>query len=372
MHGNKGFLDRTTYRLIAGILLLSGSVLNAVAAEKIPVEKNATGKTEVEGFMRAGGSVSNSETKYMEQIDREGNYNDTHFGLSFAREIDHRWSATGVLFGSGAENDYAVTVDNAFINFRAYEEASFNLGKMPYPNLIVSDHYDEGVSYPWVRPPEEVYRVNVLGPALSYTSFSGVKFNYVKRIKTFEFLFGMYGGGATAGKDQMSNMTGAVMSVGDDVFKLRAAYNQSTLLLGTGTEREAALDNKIQYVKSAGLNFDAKYVIGMAEYVEGGVADVDEVNTQAFYYTLGIRLGKLLAHYTAAEFEADNKLAQKSIAYGLKYEASHFASIKLEYKLIEPTERVDSDPAHNPAGHFAEVPHEKEVSIFTLAVDVKF
>ena len=362
MQGDTGLINRIICGLFVGILLLPGEAQSAVAAEK----------TELEGFMRAGGSVSNSETKYMEQIDRAGNSDDTHFGLAFARQINQRWSANGMIFGSATENDYAVAVENAFITFRAYEEASFNLGKMPYPNLIVSAYYDEGVDYPWVRPPEEVYRVKVLGPALSYKTFSGLKYNYVKTIKDFEFLFGLYGGDATVDKDKMSKMSGAVISVGDHSFKVRAAYNQSTLVLGTGTERETALDNKRQYVKSAGVNFDARYVIGMAEYVEGGVADVNEVSTRAYYYTFGVRLGKLLAHYTAAEFKADNKLGQQSVAYGLTYVASHAASVKLEYKKIQPTERVDSDPLHNPAGHFAEVPVEKDVSIYTLAIDVKF
>lgn len=332
----------------------------------------ASGKTDVEGFMRAGVSFSNSKTEYMDHIDDSGSYEETLFGVALERKINSRWSAGGELSGSGTEDDYAVKIEKAFVTFRAYQEATFNIGKIAYPNLIVSEYLDEGVAYPWLRPPEEVYRADVLGPAMSYKSFSGIKANYIKGIDHFEFLFSLYGGGSTIEHDKMSRMTGAVMSVGDHRFKVRAAYNKSTLVLGTGTNRDAALDDNKQYVKSIGLNFDLKYIYGMGELLNASVEDVAELNTTAFYYTLGLRYGKFMVHYTVAEFEAENEHAQESIAYGIKYQASSFASFKMEYKLITPTERIDTDPLVNPAGHFSEVPTEKEVSIFGIVVDVTF
>ncbi|MDH5445328.1 MAG: hypothetical protein OEY52_07210 [Gammaproteobacteria bacterium] len=332
----------------------------------------ATENVQVGGFVRAAGAVSDNESKYMERVDNKGDFGYTHFGMTVSADIDDRWSAAGQIFGTGAEENYAMVVDWAYVTFRAYEEVTWNMGKMKYPNLIVSEYYDIGLAYPWISPPEEVYRIEVLGPSLSYEAFSGAKINYQNAFGDIEVLASLYGGGTALEKEKMTNMGGAVLSMGTDSFKVRAAYNQSRLIVLPGSERESELSDKTQSVASFGLNFDIAGIVGYYEYAKGEVEDVDEVTTEASYFTLGYRFGGFMPHVTVAEFETENKLGQESIAYGIKYLMSPSASFKMEYKLIKPVERKDSEPTENPAGHFEEVPDEKEVAIFKIAVDVVF
>lgn len=355
-------MNRWMHYLMSGILLSIGYMQSGLAVEDVRVG----------GFLRAAGTASDTEAEYMERIDNRGNFGDTHFGITMSAEIDERWSVAGQLFGSGAEDNYALVIDWAYATFRAYEEVSVNMGKMKYPNLIVSEYYDIGITYPWIRPPEELYRFEVLGPSLSYEAFSGAKLNYENAFGDFEFVISAYGGSASLENETMRNMGGVVLSTGTELFKLRAAHNVSRLELGMFSERESEMHNRKQSVTSYGANFDVANIVGYYEYAKGEVEGLDEVTTEASYFTLGYRVGKFMPHVTVAEFEADNKLGQESIAYGLKYQVNPSSTFKIELKVIEPTEREDSEPDENPAGHFSEVPDDKEVSIISIAYDVVF
>lgn len=354
------------YRFLHGM----GAMLILVATFASPVI--ASDNVQIGGFVRGAGAVIDSDEEYMERIDNHGNYGDTHFGITASAIIDNRWSVAGQIFGSGAEENYAMIVDWAYGTYRVYEEVTINIGKMKYPNLIVSEYYDIGLTYPWIRPPEELYRIEVLGPSFSYEAFTGAKFNYENTFGDFELLFSMYAGGAALETETMKNMGGIVFSLGTDSFKFRTAYNRSRLLLSLGSERESDLNNKTQSVMSFGLSLDIADLIAYAEMATAEVDGVDEVTTDAQYFTLGYRIGDYTPHITIASFEAENSLGQESTAIGVKYQLNPSSSFKVEYKIIEPTERVDSEPTENPAGHFEEVPDDSEVNMFSFAYDVVF
>lgn len=353
------------------ILVFSFAILTSHSA-------NAAENVRIGGFVRAAGAASDSSEDYMERINSRGNFGDTHFGITASATIDKRWSVAGQIFGSGAEENYAMIVDWAYGTYRAYEEVSVNLGKMKYPNLIVSEYYDIGITYPWIRPPEELYRIEVVGPSFSYEAFTGAKLNYENSVGDMDVAFSVYGGGTALETETMTNMGGAVLSLGTESFSVRAAYNRSRLVLSRDSlgnnlsEREGEMDGKTQSVMSFGLNFDISDFIGYAEFASAEVDGVDEVSTDASYFTLGYRIGKFTPHITVAQFEAENKLGQESLTYGVKYQINPSSSFKVEFKTIEPTERVDEEPDENPAGFFEDAPDDAEVSVFSIAYDVVF
>lgn len=132
------------------------------------------------GFIRAAGAVTDvadSKDKYMERINNNASYGDTHFGLNISAAINDNWSVAGQLYASGAEENYNISLDWAYASYRPNDNFSVDMGKMKYPNLVVSEYYDVGITYPWIRPPEEIYRFEVLGPSLSYEAISGFKLN---------------------------------------------------------------------------------------------------------------------------------------------------------------------------------------------------
>lgn len=351
---------RQVFILLSLLLMLSSQF--AMASENVRIG----------GFVRAAGAATDTSEEYMERIDSHGNYGDTHFGITASAVIDNRWTVAGQIFGSGAEENYAMIVDWAYGTYRAYEEVTINLGKMKYPNLIVSEYYDIGLTYPWIRPPEELYRIEVLGPSFSYEAFTGAKLNYENSAGDLEYTVSVYAGGAALETETMKNMAGAVLSFGTDSFKFRAAYNRSRLLLSLGSERESDLHNKTQSVMSFGLNMELGDLIGYAEMATAEVEGVDEVTTDSFYFTLGYRIGDITPHITVAGFEAENQLGQDSVTYGVKYQLNPSSSFKVEFKTMELTEREDTEPDENPGGFFEDIPEEGEANLFSFAYDVVF
>ena len=42
----------------------------------------------------------------------------------------------------------------------ASEQISVRAGKIKFPTFLISDYYEVGYAYPWIRPPQEVYSSN--------------------------------------------------------------------------------------------------------------------------------------------------------------------------------------------------------------------
>ncbi|MDH5217628.1 MAG: hypothetical protein OEX19_08025 [Gammaproteobacteria bacterium] len=308
--------------------VLSGAVL---CASTVPA---FAGDTQVTGFLRAAGAMTTGDSPYLERIDKNGNTGDTNFGVNVAREIDDRFKVAGQLWASGSEGGtFEMVLDWAYATVNLAEGMDVMAGKIKYPNLIVSEYVDVGITYPWVRPPQEVYSFDAEErPNTSLESFVGGSALYRGFAGDFDYSLQVYGGetGLEGGGGTLSKMLGAKLRAGSDMYSLHGGYNMH-LAEGTGGEK----DGKTVSTISAGLTADVMNVVLYSEYVMGAVADEADLDTTSYYATLGYRIGSIMPHVTYAALDAEE--GRTSITAGIKYQMSSSSTLKMDFSQVTPS-----------------------------------
>jgi len=340
--------------------LLFGAICTTLAASMTSVSAS---ELEISGFARAAGAITNIETgKYLERIDKNGDSGDTHFGLSVSKELPADMSVAGQIFASGAEGGgYEMVLDWAYATKRIGNALSMNAGKIKYPNLLVSEFVDVGIAYPWIRPPQEMYSFDVEGrPNLSLESFVGASVIYNGFAGDIEYSAQAYAGDAGLEAGQLSKMMGAKLVAGTDMFSVQAGLNKHMPenTLGEGG-LPADKNGKDITVITVGATVHAANVLLMSEYASGTAtveAGEESLDTSAYYATLGYQLGKILPHVTYAKLDAED--GQSSMTYGMKYQLSPAATVKMDFSQITP----DAEP-----GMAAE-----DFGVLSVALDLVF
>ncbi|MDH5547221.1 MAG: hypothetical protein OEZ43_16665 [Gammaproteobacteria bacterium] len=342
--------------------IVSALVLSALS---VSMNNSFAADTKVSGFLRAAGAISTGETPYLERIDRNGNAGDTHFGLNVSRDVTDNLQVAGQLWASGAEGGtFEMMLDWAYASLRVAEGLSVNGGKIKYPNLIVSEYIDVGITYPWARPPQELYGFDVEGrPNMSLESFVGASMVYEGFAGDMEYTLQAYGGeaglegeaGVSGGT--LSKMLGAKFKFGTDVLNVHAAYNRHMPEGTIGELGAPAMKNgHTVTVLSAGAMMNWQNILLMGEYATASVADEVDENTTGLYGTVGYRIGSFMPHFTYAQLDAEE--GRSSMTLGVKYQMSPVSTFKVDWAQITP----DAEP-----GEEAE-----SFGVATVALDVVF
>ena len=100
--------------------------------------------------------------------------NDTILGGQLSAEFTNSLSVTGQVVARGFALDnstnYQPTLDWLYLTYDVTPELRVRLGRLATPFYSVSEYFEIGAAYPWVRPPLDVYE-----PAMSpIKNFNGV------------------------------------------------------------------------------------------------------------------------------------------------------------------------------------------------------
>lgn len=348
-------------QVMAGVLACGA--IGLISAESAMAAK---GDVRVSGFARAGGSaVLGDAPNYMSRIDKDGDAGDTHFGLNITADIGDGWQAAGQLWGSGVESAerYNMALDWAYITKRM-GNLSLSAGKIKYPNLLVSEYVDVGITYPWVRPPEELYAFETDGVNLSLESFEGATAIYNIGLNNMDVSLQAFGGQAGVEDGLLERMMGAKVQISTDNINFVIGHNTHFLRLNPAGER-GALNGETANVTNFGVSVDIADVVAYAEYAMGSAGEDSEIS--AYYATLGYRVGKMLPHFTYADVENGEGWGQTSMAFGVKYQATPSASLKLELKNIEGKQATGGEMSGFFAGET-----DGSVNVIGAAIDVVF
>ncbi len=173
------------------------------------------GELVTNGFLTTGAAVTDSHNDYNNGLKHKVNYlHDFKGGINFRKEFSQSWSSVMQLLGrpvrhstlkasynngapvqvNGAteEYDFSVTIDWAYVTYTPEWISGFNfhLGKKKSQVWLISDYYDVGILYPWVRPPIEVYGLSI------FQSVTGPSFDYTVDVYDWSFEIGSYYGNA--------------------------------------------------------------------------------------------------------------------------------------------------------------------------------
>jgi hypothetical protein len=346
---------------------------------------------------------------------------DTRFGLQVSSDITEKMSVVSQLLARADKSNFNAIIEWAYIDYKIADIASVHVGKIKQPVYLVNDYVEVGYAYPWIRPPQEVYLLNnplntvngvelllkfPVGPGtLSFQPYLGSNSDDIPNTQgaTFEAdnIYGMdikYSGrGYTA---HVSDFTCDV--------KTKGGFVTSATLPGLGeTPVVVDLNGKgTCNVFATGFNLDIENVVVYAEYQRRSTSKSLEKafgDTNAWYTTIGYRMGKFLPHITYARIDGTASTKgistgdgaaslpaipgasfnfpvpiQESVTAGLRYEVNDSAALKVEYQVVNIAQ--DSRTLNQNGGtnyglfntDFNRAPPQKNVGVMSVALDVIF
>jgi len=313
---------------------------------------------------------------------------DTRFGLQISSDISENMSVVAQLLGRGTNSNFDAIVEWAYVDWEFTDWLSLRAGKVKQPVYLVNDYVEVGYAYPWIRPPVEVYYLN----------------NPLNTVNGAELLLSFPVGPGTlsfqpyigSNRDDIPNSQGQAYFEAENIVGIDVKYSgrgytvhASTFtcdvktfggLSGVPTAFgpvDIDLNGKGECeVTSAGLTFDVANVVVYAEWQERTTTDTLSRpfgDQDAWYATLGYRIGKWLPHLTYATIDGTASTetpgaitggaplppsgvnfpiaVQTSVTAGLRYEVNDSAALKFEYAMVD----VEDDPAelastNNPFG----------------------
>jgi hypothetical protein len=359
------------------------------------------------GFLSAGAAVSNRQViNGVDTVLADGSvYSDIHtqyqsrFGLQIAAQVNPEVSVTGQLlalprpeFGTGT--DFSVFADWAYISYRFSDQFSVRAGRVKLPSYLISDYYQVGYAYPWVRPPVEMYSTNPM------TGINGVDLLFRQNFGSYSLLVQPFYGsnaqdtvvpqavlpalpcfpaGCPAGSIvtipfSVQGLRGINLSLSSDIFTVRASWFKTQVF-----QEDFGVEGDEGSFSSAGFTMDWKNIVvyteGFVRLVEGN-ASVAFPAQEGGYATLGYRLGRFLPHVTYGWIDPHGgslgtPLSERSIALGLRYELGRGAALKLDVTRLTPSAGTTGLLVGDP--NALDSPHRSDsILIYSGTLDVVF
>ena len=358
---------------------------------------------------------------------------DTRFGLQISSEVSENMKVVAQLLGRGTISNFDAIIEWAYADWEFTDWLSLRAGKIKQPVYLVNDYVEVGFAYPWIRPPVEVYYLNnplntvngaelliafPVGPGtLSFQPYIGSNRDDIPNSQGNAF----FEAENIVGIDVRYSGRGYTVHASNFQCEVKTHGHLSDVPTAFGFPVDVDLDGQGDCdVTSAGLTFDVANVVVYAEWQERTTTDTLSRpfgDQDAWYATLGYRIGKWLPHLTYATIDGKASTVtpgavecgqnapggqcvtpigtvpsgtplfnfpiavQSSVTAGLRYEVNDSAALKFEYAVVD----VENDPAelastNNPLGvnyglfntDFTLAPPSEKVGIASIALDVIF
>ena len=261
-------------------------------------------------------------------------------GLQFSAPINEKITATGQLLAKG-NNAYNVEAEWAYLTYSATDSIDVRVGRLRSPFYPYSDFLDVGYAYPWITPPDTVYRFSfstVEGLDLLYRGYAG-SWDYTAQVYYGRLTDELTLGGEGVDAD-LSNFGGANISFNRDWLTLRASYNRADFdidspaaldellfALSDPTSPAAplpgfpfndviaalAMEDEVGQFLGVSAQIDYNDWLLNAEYTELLVDDQSLISDDSAYYVMfGRRFDEITLHatYSAAESDIDESIVE--------------------------------------------------------------
>jgi hypothetical protein len=322
---------------------------------------------EFDGFLTAGFSLHDQEDiTYLDGITDDISFDqDSKFGLQVTADVSEDMQVVAQILAAGRDDNFDMDVEWAYLDYKISEMLSLRGGKIKEPVFLISDYFEVGYAYPWIRPPQEVYTANPIN------TINGMEILLQTRVAGFNLSLQPYLGSNTeaipgtqgAGIFNAESFFGAALQMASPSFTFQLSFlNTDVVTSGfvpAGTTPglssieffNLAATGEAELV-SAGISVDINNLVGYAEFVTREITGTVSAlfpNQDAYYLTFGYRMGKFLPHLTIANSDSDtavaadgangfsvaNSVIQDSITLGLRYELNDSATLKMEYMIVD-------------------------------------
>jgi hypothetical protein len=341
---------------------------------------------------------------------------DSRLGLQLTAEFDSRWSGVvQTVVEQRYDDSFSPIIEWANLKFQATPDFFVRAGRIVQPGAMVSEYRKVGYALPWVRPPQEVYRLQ------SITSSDGVDAGYSFAAGEFRSEIQSNVGrrnlrSANGVKTEVRDLWGLTGTSERGPLSLFLSYQRARVtVLGMealfdafrqfGPEGEAIagrfdIHDKTVELLALGATYDPGDWFVMSEFAQlrnrTFVGD-----SRAGYVTGGYRLGAWTPYLTLARMQVEsptshpgltleglpppdaevaaglnaalNQLlarapAQRSVAIGTRWDFAHNLALKAQFDYLDlksgsPGVLRNVQPGFHPGG---------SVSLFSLTLDFVF
>lgn len=302
-------------------------------------------KLKVNGYMSvyATKSTDSAVTNNTGIDNHVGFKSDTVAGIQFDYKVNSKIDAVIQLQGAGSE-EYQVETNWAFLRYNLSPSTKIRAGRMVAPLYLYADSIDVGYTYPWVRPPVEMYG----SEPVHYQGIDLLQnFNIGQWNNTAQFLYG----DIDSSDDEDGNITsdyiaGIVLTLNNDAWTIRSSYNY------VDNVHVSAFDADELTPLGIGRG-SIGYLAGAVRYDDGGlfalvegkqIRSTGDLNKglptiDGFYTTLGYQIDAFFPYATWAKSysKEDGNVAlptflqtQESIGLGLRYNLTDKVVLKGE------------------------------------------
>lgn len=374
-----------------------GLALAAVSGSALALDE-----IRINGFLTAAATQTDADSAYNADLatpDLQFNGRDNRLGIQLSADVNERVEVTAQLLARAVPDNYNVEADWAYASYAVHDQLKIRAGKVKLPTFLTSDYIEVGYAYPWVRPPQEVYSLNPI------TSMSGIDLLYTPVFGDITLLIQPYYGNSTGsgfvtgmqayafGAPDLAgdpvdfdakDLAGINLAVQTDVYTVRAGYLTTKVSSDFATPSGPIDEDKAQFM-SVGFTMDWNDVVAYAEWAsrdEDGNAEIGFPDQEAWYATIGYRMGPWLPTLTYAQLKAgdpDNAsvdayaLEQTSTSFGLRYELGLGADIKFEALYVNPEKGnfgLYDGPLHGSDPFSTDA--SSDAMVYTLTLDVIF
>lgn len=355
------------YLSLAAVPLAVGLTVGSGTAT---AEDNWSDRLSFSGFASANYNITDDGAPYNGEkgdgADSKGSFQGTRVGLNFNALINEQFGFAGQLFASEDE-EFSVHVDWAFGTMKLTDDLNFRAGKIKFPVGLVGEYVDVGYAYPWITAPEVIYSElgPPNGPQIARESYTGVSLLGNRNTGDWTFGADVFGGEVNLDDGQVRKLRGITANADwNDLVLLQATYY-------TGEMNEVrsvpAMNGEAHKVWTVGAKADWNNVVVYSEYGHIEMGDIDAMESDNWYATLGYRFGSLLpfVNYQSLDKGKDaSKSEQTTAAVGLRWDFMPSVALKAEIS------RIDTDKGE---GLFApgSTPGD-EVMMYGLGLDTVF
>jgi len=345
-------------------------IVSAASVAALALAQQASA-IEFDGFLSAGFATHDQEdATYLDTVTDDIRFdNDSKFGLQITADVAQNMQAVAQVLAAGSDENFDLDIEWAYLDWALTDSLSIRGGKVKEPVFLISDYIEVGYAYPWIRPPQEVYRNNPIN------TINGLEALYQADVGGMSLTLQPYVGTnteAVPGQPGLtfdaSNFFGASLQLASRSFTLQVSFLDTDVGVSGSTGVVDTLtgfpipfaSTGTASLASIGFSSDVKNIVVYSEYVTRDIeADtgtpMDSLfpDQDAWYVTLGYRIGNYLPHITIANSEAEPLAgaspspltpspgaSQDSITLGVRYEINDSAAFKFEVQSIEPDQSI--------------------------------
>lgn len=278
-----------------------------------------------------GGTTTSSDESLYGYDDTLNFRHDSLMALQMDAKLDEKLKATMQIIARG-EDSYDPVVEWAYMTYSVTDDLQVSAGRIRIPFYRYSDFIDVGYAYNWLSVPQTVY-------GFDFPGYDGLSAVYSKQFgswdSTFQLIYGQFEGQTGNLDATMENLTGFNWTMTRDWLTLRAGYMRSKASIvipqlnqlaagvealgGAVMQDFSGLADSIRAEGDVGdfyglaLGIDRNNILFDAEYIQYAVEDSMLAETDAYYLSLGYRIGKWvpLVTYSKSNSEPPEELLDR-------------------------------------------------------------